>query len=35
LSASEELVDESLEMGGVENEIKVLDDLGREEAVEL
>jgi len=35
LSASEKLVDESLEMGGVENEIKVLDDLGREEAVEL
>jgi len=35
MSASEELVDEILEMDGVENEIEVLDDVGREEAVEL
>jgi len=35
LSASEELVDEILEMSGVENEVEVLDDLGGEEAVEL
>ena len=35
MSASEELVDEILEMSGVENEVEVLGDLGGEEAVEL
>lgn len=31
----EELVDEILEVGGIEGGLEVLNDLGREEAIEL
>lgn len=35
LCTCEELVDEILEVGGIEGGLEVLNDLGREEAIEL